>query len=332
MSSQEINLSGREVSNDAAMQKVIEAQSRVAKMARELVTLRKDRNDLLKEFADMQSARKVEKCPPLAAPKADTVRVSVGDVHGMRQDKKAVAAFLRDIKELSPNHIILGGDIISCDGFLASKHALGFVANLDYTYQEDVQAASAFLDAIQKACPNAAIEYVEGNHEHRVERYVVDEVVSNKRDAEFLLSLISPKTLLRLDDRGIPYFKATEAHTENAPLGWIKRGEMYFVHSLAYSKNAARDALNKTAANVTYFCSHREDTATSVFPSVGLVKAFNPGCLCIMQPVYMNTNPTNWSQGYAIDFITKSGLFQRVHVPIWRGTSLAKSMVERFKS
>ena len=328
-----LDLNGRDVSADPAMEKVIAAKAIANDLRREVASLKKDRELLLSEFADLQKARAVHKSPPMRTPKADTVRVSFGDVHGMRQDTKAVAALLRDLKELQPDHIILGGDIITCDGFLAARHALGFVANLDYTYQEDVLAANAFLDDLQSTCPNAAIEYIEGNHEHRVERYVVDEVVSNKRDAAFLLSLIAPKTLLRLDERGIPYYSATEAHTENAPLGWIKRGLMYFVHSPpSYSKNAASDALGKTAANVTYWCTHREDASTSVFPDVGLVKAFNPGCLCIMQPVYRNTNPTNWSQGYAIDFIAKSGAFQRVHASIWRGESRAQAMIERFKS
>jgi len=333
MTADGFNLNGREVHDDPAMEKVIAAQAKANDLRKLVSSLKKDRELLLSEFADLRNARDVRRSPAIKPTKTDSVRVSFGDVHGMRQDPKAVAAMLRDIKELQPDHIILGGDIITCDGFLAARHALGFVANLDYTYQEDVQAANKFLDDLQAACPNAAIEYIEGNHEHRVERYIVDEVVSNKRDAEFLLSLIAPKTLLRLDERGIPYYKATQAHTDNAPLGWIKRGQMYYVHSPpSYSKNAASDALGKTAANVTYWCTHREDSSTSVFPDVGLVKAFNPGCLCIMQPVYRNTNPTNWSQGYQIEFIAKSGAFLCVHVPIWRGTSLGKSMIERFRS
>jgi hypothetical protein len=78
--------------------------------------------------------------------------------------------------------------------------------------------------------------------------------------------------------------------------------------------------------------THREDTATIVFPSVGLVKAFNPGCLCSMQPIWMTSDCTSWSHGYAVDIIAKSDNFQRLHVPIWRGESLTGAMIERFKS
>jgi hypothetical protein len=48
--------------------------------------------------------------------------------------------------------------------------------------------------------------------------------------------------------------------------------------------------------------------------------------------MWRHSDPTNWNQGYDIDFITASGNFQRIHVPIWRGESLAGAMVERFKS
>jgi hypothetical protein len=107
---------------------------------------------------------------------------------------------------------------------------------------------------------------------------------------------------------------------------------MYFTHTLGRGKSAAQQAASKTAGNVTYFCTHREDTATMVFPSVGLVKAFNPGCLCSLQPVWMNSDPTNWSHGYAIDIIAPSENFQRIHVPIWKGESLAGVMLQRFSS
>jgi hypothetical protein len=156
--------------------------------------------------------------------------------------------------------------------------------------------------------------------------------MGGKRDAQFLYDAFSPETLLRLKERGIEYFRRSEIYVDGAPRGWIKLGKMFFTHTLGRGKNAAEQAARKTAANVTYFCTHREDTATVVFPSVGLVKAFNPGCLCTMQPVWMNSDPSNWSQGYAVDIVAASENFQRLHVPIWRGESLAGAMIERFKS
>ena len=331
---EKIDLRGKRVTSDPAMEKVIDAQSKIADFQRTIKALMADRAQLLDEYNDMRTARPVPKCRPHDSKrtKEDQVRMSAGDVHGMMMDRPAVEAFLRDIRIFNPNVIVLGGDIIECGGWLAKHQPIGFVATCDYSYQEDIQAAAWFLDELQRAAPDAEIHYLEGNHEDRVERWCVDTTMAHGRDAEFLRKAFSPHSLLRLEERGIPYYRRTEIYGAGLPRGWLQLGKMFFTHSLAYSKNAARDAVQKTAGNVTFFCTHREDTATIVYPGIGICKAFNPGCLSQMQPIWRHSDPTSWSQGYAIDFIAKSGNFQRVHVPIWKGESLAGAMVERFKS
>ncbi len=334
MTTKGIPITGKRVTADPAMEKVLGAQARVLELQRVNAALLADRKQLLDEYTDMRNSRPVPraKAPTTSPAKSDRVRVSAGDVHGMMMDRPAVDAFLRDVRTLDPDEVVLGGDIVECGGWLAKHQDIGFVATCDYSYQEDIRAAAWFLDELQKAAPRAEFHYLEGNHEDRVERWCVDQTMSHGRDAEFLRTAFSPMALLRLAERGIPYYRRTEIYGTGLPRGWIKLGKMSFTHALAYSKNAARDAAQKTAGHVTFFCTHREDTATIVFPGIGIVKAFNPGCLSQMQPIWKHSDPTSWSQGYGIDFIAKSGNFLRVHVPIWRGESLAGSMVERFRS
>lgn len=322
------------VSGDHAYETVIELQARLKAAKREVEALRKDREQLLDEYNDRIRARDVPHSPITARKKttADTVRVCIGDLHGMRQDASCVSAFLADLAVLDPDEIVLGGDMLECGGWLAKHQPIGFVAQTDYSYQEDVEATSWFLDQLQVAAPHAVIHYLIGNHEDRVERWCVDQTMAHKRDGEFLLAAFSPVSLLRLDERGIKYYERTQVYADGCPRGWMKLGRMHFTHQLGKSQNAARDSAMRTAGNVTYFHTHREDAATLVFPTVGMVKAFCPGCACVMQPVWKHSDPSGWSQGYGIDYVAKSGNFQRVHVPIWRGESLAGSMIERFKS
>jgi len=329
-----LDLTNKSVSGDVAIQRVIEAQARVKELQREIKALRTDRDQLLDEFTDLRGARRVKfvKRSKSQTPREDHVRICCGDLHGMRMDQKAVEAFLADLRVLNPDEIVLGGDMLECGGWLAKHQPIGFIALSDYSYQEDIEATNAFLDEVQKAAPHAEIHYLEGQHEDRIERWVVDQTMAHKRDAEFLRKAFAPQFLLRLEERNIPYYRRTVIYVEGLPRGWMQLGKMYFTHELGTSKNAARDAVSKTAHNITYFHTHREDSATRVFPGVGIVKAFNPGCLCTMQPVWQNSNPTDWSQGYGVDIVAKSGNFQRIHVPIWRGESLASAMVERFKS
>lgn len=326
----EVKLRGKGVSGDRLVEDIIGLKARIERMGREMKALRVDRDQLLEEYTDAIRAREVHTSPPPREAKtADIVRVCVGDVHGMRMDKEAVSAFLQDLSRIQPDEIVLGGDIVDCGGWLAKHQPIGYVAEADYSYQEDIAAGNWFLDEVQRRCPNAVIYYVEGNHEDRVERWAVDQTVSQAREAAFLLAAFSPKTLLRLDERGISYYRRSETYVDGLPPGWIKLGKMFFTHTLGKGKNAARSAVDRTAGNVTYFCTHREDTATVVLPGVGMVKAFNPGCLCVRQPLWRHSDPTSWSHGYGIDLVASSGNFQRIHVPIWNGESLGSSFKVR---
>ncbi len=327
-------LKNKEVSSDDAMKKVIAAQAKIAELKDELRAVKADNKDLLSEYTDMVKARPVKKIPKKkrAKIKAEFVRVCAGDVHGMMMDRAAVEAFLADVKVLNPDQIVLGGDIVECGGWLAKHHADRYIALTNYSYQEDIAAGNWFLDELQKAAPSAEIIYIEGNHCERVEVWAIDQVQSRRRDAEFLYEAFSPESLLRLKERGIKYYRRGVNHVPGLPNGWIKLGKMFFTHTLGTSANAARQAVIKTAGNVTFWHTHREDSATVVLPGVGIVKAFNPGCLCTLQPVWRNSDPTSWSHGYGIDFIAPSENFQRIHVPIWNGETLAGSMIERFKS
>jgi hypothetical protein len=328
------DLKGKNVSGDEVIKKIIGAEAKLKKLQREAAALRKDRDDLLGEFEDFRKTCKIATFVPSKKRNTDGgfTRISFGDVHGMRMDRKAVEALLNDILLWMPDEIIIGGDLVDCGGWLAKKHALGYVAYSNYSYQDDIAAANWLLDELATAVPNARVHYIEGNHEDRVERYIVDEVQASQRDADFLRNLIAPDRLLRLEERNIKFYRRAEVYGDGLPRGWIQLGKMYFTHTLGTGKNAAMSAVTKTAGYVRYFCTHREDTATVVLPAVGLCKADNPGCLCEMQPMWRNSDPTNWSQGYAVDFVSADGNMQTIHVPIWRGNSLASAMIEKFRN
>lgn len=331
------SLHGTKISDDEAIGQVIKARAKVAELQKLVSALKKDRDELLTEYTDLQNLRPIQ-CvvPPAQKVKAskykDRVRVTFGDMHGMRMDKQAVSALLADIKSLAPDEIVIGGDMLDCEGWLAKHHPIGFVAYNDYSYQDDIEAANWFLDELITAASKAQIHYLFGNHEDHVERTIVDTTAGNMRDAGMLMEAFGPEKVLRLNQRNIKFYRRNVVYEDNCPRGWIKLGKMYFTHELSSGKAAAQKAVERTAGNITYYHTHREDASTMVFPSVGLVKAFNPGCLCERQPMYRMSDPTSWSHGYGIDIISHTGNFQRIHIPIWQGESLAGSMIERFKS
>lgn len=327
----EIDLTGQRVSDSEAMNKVVKLQAELATVKKEAVALRKDRDDALSEYNALREAKYPVKRDhkPKPRTKTDIVRLIANDVHGSMMDRAAVEAFLGDVRRLQPDEIVLNGDIVECGGFLAKHHTANYIAQTTYTYQDDIAHGNWFLDQLQDSAPNAQIHFIEGNHEDRLERWVIDETLSNSRDGEFLRQLTAPEFLLKLKERGIAYYRRSETHVPGLPPGWIKFGKIFFVHELSGGKHAASDSVSRTAGNVVFAHTHREDTATRVLPGVGLVKAWNPGCLCQRQPLWRHSDPTGWSHGYAYQVIAKSGEFMHVNVPIWEGRSLLGNMMER---
>ena len=119
-------------------------------------------------------------------------RLIIPDTHGSKCNKEAVAACIADAEVLRPREVVLIGDHLDCGGFLAQHHVLGYVAETDYTFEEDVAAGNTFLDQIQAACPDAEFHYTQGNHEQRIEKFCVTMALRSGSDSRFLL-IASPQ-------------------------------------------------------------------------------------------------------------------------------------------
>lgn len=259
----------------------------------------------------------------------DTVEVIVSDIHGNKHEPAALAAFLADLAVIKPNRVFLGGDILDCGGFLAEHHTLGYVAETADSYEEDVSATNLILSKIQHESGDADCHYLEGNHEWRVERWAVTQRLAHHKDIELLRRTFAAEYVLSLKRRGITYYRQGEIHGECRVPGWVKLGKLFYVHKISNAKDAAGAAIGKTAANVVFFDTHRAAFAPRHLPGVGLISAWNPGCLCKRQPLWMNTNPTGWNHGYLVRFISRTGLFQMVNVSIEHGRSFGGAMFHR---
>jgi predicted phosphodiesterase len=249
----------------------------------------------------------------------DVVRVIIPDTHGALVDRAALKAMLGDIKTLDPQEIILLGDHVDCGGFLAQHHVMGYVAETDYTYKEDLAAANAFLDALQDAAPRAKIEYIEGNHERRVETWCVTQTLRNRKDAEGLRNILSPEFRLNLKAREIPYYRQGEFYDGLPVNGVIKRGKCFFFHGVSTARNATAGTVDKIGGNCVFGHTHRAQSNIVRRISTGIIGSWNAGCLCQLQPLWQHTAPTDWSHGYAVQLVAPSGDFLHLNIPIING-------------
>jgi len=281
---------------------------------------------------DMRNA----KAPPEssgvpAALKTDHVRVFFGDLHGYAQDPSAVRPLLGDLKILQPAEICLLGDMADCGGFLAQHHTLGFVAETRYSFADDVSATNDFLTKLQEACPNARIIYLEGNHEHRIEKWCVTQTLAHEKDARAVFNLFSPVAVLELERRGIRYISQSEMVKGISIRGTFRYGKtkcpVFATHGITACKHAAARHVERFGGNIVYGHTHRADSSVINTVAATLIGGWSPGCLCQRVRLWNHNQPDNWSTGYHLQLVSKSGLFQPINVGLVKGQSLLHSLL-----
>lgn len=258
------------------------------------------------------------------APRKDITRLFVPDSHGAHIDRPARAAFLKDCKRLAPDQIILLGDHLDCGGIF-STHARAYTNEMTESYDEDVSETNSLLDDIQKAAPKAEIWYHEGNHEARVERFATG-TFQNQKDARNFLAVYGVEASLHLKRRGIKYIKRSEFYGGVSIPGTLRLTvngvDVFTTHGISCSKNATAVHLAKFGANVVHGHTHRAAMVFGRTVVKSAIMAASPGTLAQIQPLYLHTNPSDWSLGYDFELISSSGLFIHQHVPLVKGQSM----------
>lgn len=256
------------------------------------------------------------------------MRVIVPDSHGNHIDEDAKKAFLKDLRKIRPEQIIFLGDHLDCGGTF-NTHQRNYTSELVETYEDDVNAANDFLDAIEKAAPEAQERhYLEGNHEAHVERWASRSFVS-KKDADKVLERFGPQAVLELKARGIKYYKRSEHYNGLSIPGAIRLGKCYFVHGFSHGTHATHAHLMRFGANVVHGHTHRSQSAVERTVTSDGFGAWCPGTLAKLQPLYRHTAPTSWSHGYGLQMVNaQTGRFVHWNVPIFGDTSMLIETVD----
>jgi predicted phosphodiesterase len=257
------------------------------------------------------------------------IRVIVPDSHGCFIEQEAADAFIEDVRHLDPDEVVMLGDHVDCSAIF-SQHPRNYLDDLVYSYEDDVGAADKFITAIEKAAPRAvrhgAIDYLEGNHEQHVERWI-SRTLQHAKDAEAMRDLLSPDRRLRLKERGIKYYRAAQFHHGLPIRGAIRKGKCVFLHGYRANKYATASHLDDLAVNLVHGHTHRSQSFVKRTIS-GEIGAWCPGTLAQLQPLYQHTSQSTWSHGYGLQIVDeKTGMFCHVNVPIARGKSVLRTIL-----
>src|SRR6185437_1464765 len=194
----------------------------------------------------------------------------LSDIHYPYEDKEAMKVVFYLIKDIKPNLIHLGGDIL--DFYTVSSFSKNPLRKTDW--HKDKMYAIKQLEALRTAAPNAIIEYMPGNHEARLGRYVL-------QNAEALYEeegLTIPK-LFKLEDLEIVYKDSI----------YVKHGELLHIHGdepKASGVYPAKTIYDKIGVSFIMGHFHKVQHYSHRMFGHDIHGAWANGCLCHMTPEY----------------------------------------------
>ena len=216
--------------------------------------------------------------------------VILNDLHIPYHDPGAVALAVEYIRDTKPNTIVLNGDIV--DFYTVSSYSKDPL-RLN-TIQDEINEAVSFLDLLRKENPRAEIFYIKGNHEDRLERFLLD-----KAPSLCSLNCLAIDELLELQANNISFVDKG-----------IHLGDLEIVHGYVARKNpgaSAKAYYEKSCSSILVGHVHRLNQ-TYFKNKFGQHCLVENGCLCGLDPDY--AHDPNWQQGFATVHYSDSGFFE----------------------
>lgn len=219
--------------------------------------------------------------------------VVLNDLHVPYHSEAAVAIALQYIKDEKPDKIVLNGDIVDFYGVSSySKDPLRL-----NTLQDEVDAAAGFFHTLREIVgPDTEIVYIKGNHEDRLERFLLD-----KAPSLCSLNCLALDELLLLAQYDIRFVDVG-----------IHLGDLEIVHGFVARKNpgaSAKAYYEKSCSSILIGHVHRLNI-TYFKNKFGQHCLVENGCLCGLDPDY--THSPNWQNGFSTVYYDEGGGFFEV--------------------
>lgn len=206
-----------------------------------------------------------------------------GDAHIPYHDQDALEIFIERACDIKAKTILLGGDWLDC--YQLSRW------EKDPRQRSFADELSVFKEVIKsiRSATKAKIKYKLGNHEYRLDKYVMANA-----PALFGINNISFSGLLDAAQLGIEII---------SPMRVIRADHLNIVHGHEFGAsvfspvNPARGLYMKAKKSALCFHHHRASSHSETAINGDRVITWSGGCLCGLHPEYMPIN--NWSHGFA---------------------------------
>jgi len=225
----------------------------------------------------------------------------VPDTHSPYEDKKAWKLLLKVAESFKPKHLIIEGDFADCYGISDFNKDPNRMLKFDWEAEETVKR----LKEIKEASGASNLQFIEGNHEDRLRRYL-------QKNAPELYNFISVPKIFKLDEMGYKFTPYKETY---------KLGKLNVTHDAGNAgKTAHYQALDVYQHNIVIGHTHRIGyTVQGSASNERHVGAMFGWLGDVEQVDYMHKVKAKkeWSLGFGIGYLDKTtGNVYLVPVPI----------------
>ena len=218
----------------------------------------------------------------------------MNDLHLPYIDKRAYLATKQCMKDEQPDTVMLVGDVVDFEAisrFVSKPEIKTMLKN-------EIDMTKEWFKDLRKTVPNAHIIYVKGNHEERLENYLL-----TKAPELSFLDGLKLENILELESYGIKYINQR----------FYKYKGTLYSHIDKSSINAGASAKSIGLANMCDTVhGHSHKTAHIVMQGYTFIEN---GCLCEPQQKYVK-KPTDFTQAFTILKRTNNNTkhYQLIHI------------------
>jgi len=229
--------------------------------------------------------------------------VFLADPHYDQHDQRAIDVAMQIVLHYKPHTVVLLGDFICCDA--VGSYSKASWREADLKLEMEIQSANKGLDYWDRVFKKAGVKrkiFLEGNHENRITRWLVNNAFN-------LGDMIRIEKLLELKKRKYEYIPLG-----NQPVLLGKADVMHGYYANVYHSSKT---VKETGRNCIYGHTHDYQAYISSHLPNDLPRiAMSCGCLCKFDQHYIGQRPTKWVHGCAIMEYLPDGFFTAVFLPI----------------
>lgn len=216
--------------------------------------------------------------------------VVLADLHIPFGDDRALAVALKIAKAAKPDTIWLLGDILDFAPISRFRDA----ARYDHDVQDELDECVALLQKLRRAHPKAAINWMLGNHEHRLKHYLWTNAaaIRNLRTSKL-------EQQFRYDKNDEPLnLGVTFLHDSRT----LARGDFHIKHGTKSNIYATRHECDTEGRSGLSAHTHRPGTWVWRTPGSGQRRWDTIGCLCGLNAPYRQDDqaPSHWNHGLGV--------------------------------